>query len=202
MRQFLERFVSLLTVLLAALALAHLADAQTLPDPDPQETQVDRFQLHQSFKACGKKWLKKAKRLTPEQLDWMMRREHRLYKLAAGGRTVMTLELLSTTSFRGCDLETAWSARETTVRVTYFEEDGSRATRLHSFAKDGVFFDRQPTFYAGMGKALLRGVTLDGTKVSRWLPLDRLPSMVATVQAPAPPVVVAQIADTGVAGGL
>ena len=43
MRQFLERFVSLLTVLLAALALAQLADAQTLPDPDPQGTQVGRL---------------------------------------------------------------------------------------------------------------------------------------------------------------
>ena len=202
MRPSLERFVSFLTVLLAAFAMAQLAGAETLPDSDSPAAEVDSFRLHQSFKACGKKWLKQAKRLTPEQLDWMLRREHKLYSLAAGGRTVMTLELLSTTSFRGCDLVAGWSARETTVRVTYFHEDGSRKTQLFNFAKDGVFFDRPPNFYTGLGKALLRGVTLDGTEVSRWLPLDRLPRVVAEARAAAAPVAVAQIADTGVAGGL
>lgn len=201
MRQFLERVISVLTVLLAVFAVARLADAQTLPDPDPQEVQVDRFHLHQSYKACGKKWLKQARRLNPEQLEWMLRREHKLYTLAAGGRAVMTLELLSVTSFRSCDLEEAWSARETTVRVTYLHEDGSRATRLHHFANDDIFFDRQPKFYTGLGKALLRGVTRDGTRVSRWLPLERLKQLVDGAASP-PTLVAARLADPGAAGGL
>jgi len=53
MRRFLERVISLLTVLLAAFAVAQLADAQTLPDPDPQATQVERFDLQESGQACG-----------------------------------------------------------------------------------------------------------------------------------------------------
>ncbi|MFQ5350389.1 MAG: hypothetical protein ACE5EG_08100, partial [Thermoanaerobaculia bacterium] len=138
MRPDLERPVSVLTAVLAFLALAQPAAAQTVPGPGTPQTAVDSFRLHQSFKACGRKWLKKAARLTPEQREWMLRREHRLYTLATGGRSVMTLELLSTASFRGCDLERAWSSRETTVRVTYFEEDGRRTTRLHSFARDEV----------------------------------------------------------------
>lgn len=202
MRPFLERLVALLTVLFAVLALAQLAGAQTPHDSDSRASGVDRFELHQSVKACGKKWLKKARRLEPEQLEWMLRREHKLYSVAAGGRTVMTLELLSTASFRGCDLGRAWSARETTVRVTYLEEDGARTTRLHSFANDDVFFDRQPSFYPGLGKALLRGVTLEGDEVGRWLPLERLPQLLSATSAPPAPVVAARIADTGIAGGL
>lgn len=132
----------------------------------------------------------------------MLRREHKLYSLAAGGRTVMTLELLSTASFRGCDLASGWSARETSIRVTFFAADGRRTTRLHSFANDDIFFDRQPSFYPGLGKALLRGVTVDGTEVSRWLHLADLAPLVAAGAAPPEPVIAARIADASVAGGL
>ena len=87
MRPFLERLISFLTVLLAAFAMAQLADAQTLPDPDPQETQVRGFHLHQSFEACGKTWLEQAERLTPAQLDWMPRREPKLQDLRSTADT-------------------------------------------------------------------------------------------------------------------
>lgn len=53
MRQLLERLISVLTVLLAVFAVAQLADAQTLPDPDSLATRIARFELHQSFQACG-----------------------------------------------------------------------------------------------------------------------------------------------------
>ena len=60
--------------------------------------------LHQTSSACGKKWAKRAKRLSQSQLTWMLRRNHAIYDIAANGDTILTLELLSTPSYRDCDV--------------------------------------------------------------------------------------------------
>ena len=180
MRPSSERFLSLITATLTAACLAGATDTQA-QTPDGESG----FHLHQSFKPCGKKWLKRASRLTEQQREWMLRREHRLYTLRAADRILATFELLSTASFRDCDVAEKWAARETTVRVVYLGLDGSRRTKLFHFADDEIFFDRQPRFYPTLGKALLRGVDREGRELSRWLPLDRLAAMLADLRGPA-----------------
>ncbi len=149
--------------------------------------------LHQSTKACGKKWLKKARKLTPDQLAWMLRQNHQLYTVTANHHRLLTIELLSTPSFRNCDLENEWSKRETTVRVKYFLADGTTAVKLHHFARDETFFNQAPKIYASVGRALLRGVTIDGHQSNRWLELELLGDQLENVSrwasssdAPAP----------------
>ncbi len=163
----------------AALLLTSAAAAQELTPPPASSPEAGVFRLHQAFKPCGKKWLKRAAKLTPEQMGWMMRQEHRRYTLSAAGETVMTVELLSTASFRDCDVARHWATRETTIRITFFSVDGSRRTQLVNYSTDDVFFDREPRFFASQGRALLRGVRQDGTLVSRWLELEGLPALVA-----------------------
>lgn len=135
--------------------------------------------LHQSSKACGKKWLKKARRLEPEQLAWMLQQDHKLYTVTANRHRLLTIEILSTPSFRNCDVTKEWSRRETTVRVKYFLPDGTTSVKLHHFARAEVFFNQAPKIYAGAGKALLRGVTVDGHQSNRWLSLKLLVSLLA-----------------------
>ncbi len=199
MRTPAPRLPILLTVALALLCLPTVATAQAAAPATVADTPAGEFQLHQTFKACGPKWAKRAAKLEPEKLEWMLRREHRLYRLAAAGRTLMTLELLSTASFRDCKLAEQWAVRETTVRVTYYFDDGATRTRLVHFADDDVFFDGQPRFYVGLGKALLRGVRQDGTAVSRWLELDLLPALIDGLRERQPTLVAALVPGTDAA---
>jgi hypothetical protein len=152
---------------------AQTGDHQTLPASPGSSP------LHQSAKACGKKWLKKAGRLTPEQLTWMLRQSHQLYTVTANQQRLLTIEVLSTPSFRNCDVEKEWNRRETTVRVTYFLADGTTAVKLHHFARDETFFNQAPKVYAPAGRALLRGVTVNGHESNRWLNLELLVSLLA-----------------------
>lgn len=184
MRAPRPRSLTSTTLTLAALLLASAAAAQERTPPPASSPEAGVFHLHQAFKPCGKKWLKRAARLAPEQLEWMLRQEHRRYTVSTAGETVMTVELLSTASFRDCDVARHWATRETTIRVTFFAVDGTRRTRLVNYVSDDVFFDREPRFFAKQGRALLRGVRQDGTLVSRWLELEGLPELVAAHRAP------------------
>ncbi len=163
--------------LLAVIALASaalLAPSPLLPqDPDPE------FRLHQTFKACGKKWAKKAARLSQEQLAWMLQRDHRLVEVSLEGVKVLTLEILSGPSLRDCDVVNRWDRRETSIRATYYLADGSSRTTLANFSDDHVFFNEQPAILAAAGRALLKGVTADGTAVARWLDLEPLGELYA-----------------------
>lgn len=135
--------------------------------------------LHQAFKACGKKWVKKARRLTQEQLRWLLARSHRIYHVDVGAERIATLEVLSAGSFRDCDLDENWDKRETSVRVTLYRPDGSTRVRMSNFAIDDVFFNAEPAFYPQIGRVLLRGVDVDGTKSNRWLEIEALGSIYA-----------------------
>ncbi len=182
------------TLTLAVLALAALTG---LTEPAAADDKGTRFELHRAYKACGKKWAKRAARLGGERLEWMLRRGHRMYRVATGGRTLMTLELLSTASFRDCNVAEHWSRRETSVRVTYHEPDGSTRVQLHHFANDDVHYAGELKLYAAQGRALLLGVTVDGRQSNRWLPLERLPALVAASRSePA-----ALVASAAVAAG-
>ncbi len=130
--------------------------------------------LYHSFKSCGKKWVKRAHALSQDKLAWMLQRDHRFYEVTANDRKLLTIEVLSTASFRNCDVEREWNKRETTIRVKYFLSDGTTAIKLHHFARDDIFFNQPPSIYAGMGRALLKGINVDGQQANRWLELQPL----------------------------
>ena len=173
-------------------------------EPDALSAQDQGVQpsLHQAFKACGKKWAKRARQLSPDQLTWMFRRNHSYFEVAANGHTILTLELLSTPSYRDCDVERQWLKKETTIRLSYTRADGRRQVQLVHFASDDTLFDRAPTFYPSIGKALLRGVTADGTASNRWLPLAPLEEMLLTQPVGAKPTFAVAQADAATAGEL
>ncbi len=142
------------------------------------------FRLHQSFAACGKKWAKKASRLAPAERAWLLTRSHRIYRMVAGGQLILTLEVLSTPSFRGCDVARDWKLRETTVLARFVDAGGDSRTTMTSFARDEFFFDREPRVFPGLGKVLLRGRDFEGQAVSRWLALDLAPLPAAPATSP------------------
>ncbi len=82
--------------------------------------------------------------------------------------------------------------------MTYHQPDGSTRVRLHHFANDDVHYGGELKLYAAQGRALLLGVTVDGHQSNRWLPLDRLPALVAANRSE-PAALLASAA--GVAGG-
>ena len=115
----------------------------------------------------------------------MLQWHHELLEVKLNGTKVVTLELLSGPSFRDCDIRATWDRRETLIRVSYFFANGSTKTTLANFTNDLVFFNQSPTIYARLGKALLKGVTVDGNDASRWLPLEPLGELYAAVSGPA-----------------
>ena len=170
---------TLATLLIATLPLTVsqplLAQAFARHAPPTQRHSLEPSPaLHQSFKACGKKWRRKARKLSAEKLAWMLDKNHRFYEVTVNDRKLLTIELLSTASFRNCDLESEWAKRETTIRVEYFLSDGTTAVNLHHFARDNIFFNQAPKVHAGMGKVLLKGIQVNGKQASRWLELEPL----------------------------
>ncbi len=159
----------------ASLTIAPPSGAQ---DTNPQTLGFDKSQLtlqnHHSSQACGKRWLKRARRLAEGQLEWMLRSDHKLYSMLLPDGQEMTLEILSTASFRDCDVEQHWNKRETTARITRYRSDGEVRVRLFHFAQDDIFFNQRPRILAQAGKILLTGVTLDGRPASRWIFLPEL----------------------------
>lgn len=159
-------------IVAASVLLPTVASAGEAPSgraPSPPE-----LRLHQSTKACGKKWVKRFGKLSGDQLAWMLQAQHTLYRVEAFDRTLLTMEVLSTPSLRGCDLQGEWDKKETTIRVVYFLSNGRRKVELHHFAKDDVFFNQAPSFYPTTGKALLSGIDFHGRGSSRWLELAPL----------------------------
>lgn len=142
----------------------------------PESPQLPSFEprLHQSIKACGKKRVKRARKLPEDQLAWMLQWSHGIYAVELDGQLVMSLELLSTPSLRNCDVVNDWDQRETSIRVTYYLADGSQKVVLSNFSKDHIFFNEKPEIYPHIGKALLKGTTVQGARASRWLELERL----------------------------
>lgn len=130
--------------------------------------------LHQAIRSCGKKWVKRAKRLTSDQLGWMLQKHHGIYTVYVADRPALTIEMLSTPSYRSCDVATHWDRRETTVRLTYSFPDGASKVKQLNYSSDDIFFDSEPRVFAHLGKALLRGINVDGEPVSRWIDVSPL----------------------------
>ncbi len=174
------------TLLTPAAVSAQTAADPHLAAPAPADAPRLEPRLHQSFKACGKKWAKRATTLAPEERAWMMRSAHKIYRVALRGRTLMTLEVLSTPSFRDCDVLVTWDRKETTVRATYFRADGSTRVVLNHLASGEVLFDAGARFFAAHGRVLLSGVDRHGRSSGRWLELDPLRSLYAAALERAP----------------
>lgn len=141
---------------------------------DPTEAR-----LHQAYRACGKKWARQAQRLSQDQLRWMLARSHRVYHVDLGGARIATVEILSGASFRSCDVLGDWDKRETSVRMTLFQPDGSTRVWMSNFAIDDVFFNGEPVFYPQIGRVLLRGVDLGGQDSSRWVDVEPMRTLYA-----------------------
>ncbi len=175
----LAPFTLTAVLLVAALLLAPgiLSAEEKRPaaiDRSAPDTEPTIFRLHHTSRACGKKWARKAAQLSQQQLGWMLGRHHRVYRYKADGRPVITLEVLSTPSFRDCQVAESWSRRETTVLATLHLADGSTRTRMHFYGEDDVFFNRVPAVFPTLGKVLLKGETADGRISNRWLNLDSM----------------------------
>lgn len=184
-----------LALLLCSLALL-LASTPALADGN-EASRPPSFEprLHPVVNACGKKWAKRARALSKDQLAWMLRKEHALYRVAVKGRLLMTLELLSTPSFRDCDIRSHWGKRETSIRVIYFRTDGSERIVLRNFAHDHIFFNGKPQFFPHLGKALLKGITVDGRQANRWMELTPLKELYAEAAAGEAPASLAALLD-------
>ncbi len=140
--------------------------------------------LHHSYRACGKKWVKKTRQLSAEQLAWVFQKHHGLYELTIEGRVLMTLELLSGPSIRHCDIAKHWTDRETTVRLTFHFLDGSSKTELRHYARDDVYFFQVPKLYPQIGRVLLTGIDVDGNRSSRWILLEPLKTVYREAKKP------------------
>ena len=118
-------------------------------------------------KACGKKWLRAAKKLSQDQLKWML--DKRFAELAVdldGDGLDDRIELREGPSFRSCDVRATWSKREHQMRV---ELTAGNAKIIHWI--DDLRVERLKVD-AVRGRILVSGSSSDGRSLSQWVQLD------------------------------
>ncbi len=151
------------------------------------------LQANQVYKACGHKWLRKAKSLTVEQQAWLMEARSAEFAVDLDGDGIDdTIKMTSNPSFRDCQIKQNWNLKETTVRV----ELSNGKTQLFYWIND-VLAERM-MIMRSTGRILVTGMNADGMNASKWV--DYLKGSV-------PPALVARrddpsTADERVAAGL
>ncbi len=127
-------------------------------------TAAPDLEANQVYKACGQKWLRKAKKLTPDQWSWLI--EKRVAEVAVdvdGDGVDDTITMTSNPSFRDCRIRENWNLKETTVRV----ELSTGKTRLFHWIND--LLAEKMVIMRGTGRILVTGVNAGGASVSKWV---------------------------------
>ncbi len=119
---------------------------------------------NQVYKACGQKWLRKAKSLAPEQRAWLMESRSAEHAVDLDGDGIDdTITMTSNPSFRDCQIKQNWSLKETTIRV----ELSSGKTRLFYWIND-ILAERMVVM-RGTGRILVAGMNARGENLSKWV---------------------------------
>ncbi len=122
------------------------------------------LQANQVYKACGQKWLRKAKHLTPEQRSWLMERRSAEFAVDLDGDGADdTITMTSNPSFRDCRIRQSWNLKETTVRV----ELSTGKTRLFHWIND--ILAEKMVIIRGTGRIMVTGFNAGGESVSKWV---------------------------------
>ncbi len=136
---------------------------------------------NQVFKACGKGWLAKAKKLEPQKLTWLMQK--RTLELAAdldadGKPDQLTVS--SRPSFRNCDIKNLWNRKETSLRIDY----ASGKSKLYHWVGGGLVYELK--VYPESGRILAVAIDADGKEANRMLEYRQ-------VLAPTPEILLAEL---------
>ncbi len=119
---------------------------------------------NQVYKACGKKWARKAAKLETEQLAWMMKRSSaEILRDVDGDGREDRIVMTSTPSFRTCEVREDWDRKENTIRIEYA---GGRVRLFHWINTQLV---ETMTHYPQIGRILVAGVDAEGHAVSKWV---------------------------------
>ncbi len=119
---------------------------------------------NQVYKACGPKWLRKAKTLSPQQWEWLV--EQRSVEFAVdldGDGADDTITMTSNPSFRDCQIKQNWNLKETTVRI----ELTTGKTRLFHWINETLA--EKMTIMRGHGRILVSGTDSGGQGFSKWV---------------------------------
>lgn len=161
-----------------------LAAALTLTAPG-------NLHANQVFKACGKKWVAKAKKLEAAKLGWMLQKRNAEMNadLDRDGRSdVLTVE--SNPNFRSCDLKKAWDQKETTVRI----ELATGKTLVYHWIGTGLV--HQLKVFPELERILVAGLDAQGVQVARWVQyrtVEEVPEIDTMLADAADPVRIASI---------
>ncbi|MCP3957182.1 MAG: hypothetical protein GY719_04960 [bacterium] len=119
---------------------------------------------NQVYKACGSKWLRKAKKLEASQKVWLMekRSAEAAVDLDGDGRDDV-IKMTSNPSFRDCDIRRNWNLKETTIRI----ELATGKTKLFYWI-NGILVEKM-TILKTEGRILVSGVNAEGSSVSKWI---------------------------------
>ena len=119
---------------------------------------------NQVYKACGKKWAKKAAKLPQEKLAWMLAKSsaEAVRDLDRDGRDDRIL-MTSTPSFRTCDVAKDWDQKETTVRI----ELGNGKVKLYHWI-NGLMVNGLK-LHPTTGRMLVTGTDAQGQATSKWV---------------------------------
>ncbi len=122
------------------------------------------LQANQVYKACGKKWLRKAKTLSTQQWEWLVeRRSAELVADLDGDGVDDKILMTSNPSFRDCQIRHNWDLKETTIRV----ELSSGKTRLFYWIND-ILAERM-LIMRGTGRILVSGMKAGGEGAGKWI---------------------------------
>ncbi len=119
---------------------------------------------NQVYKACGQKWLRKARALAPEQRAWLLESRSAEFAVDLDGDGVDDIiKMTSNPSFRDCRIKQNWNLKETTVRI----ELSTGKTRLFHWIND--ILAEKMVIRRGTGRILVAGIDARGEQLSKWV---------------------------------